>query len=318
MPFSDLIPDLTTRMPELRGRLTANASMAELTWLRVGGPAQVLFNPADEDDLAYFLANLPEEIAVTTVGVGSNLLVRDGGVEGVVIRLGGRLLGDIAVLGDRQIQAGTAALDARVAKAAADAGIGSLAFYAGIPGSIGGALRMNAGAHGGETKDVLVYANGVTRDGDFVTLTNAEMGFTYRHCAALEDIIFTSALFEGTASTVEAERAAIEHVQKTREATQPIKSRTGGSTFKNPPGTSSWKVIDAAGLRGFRVGGAHMSVMHANFLINDANATAHDVELLGETVRRRVFEHSGVKLDWEIKRIGAFAPGREVAPAFKA
>lgn len=315
MPFPDLVPDLSARMPELRGRLTANASMAELTWLRVGGPAQVLFNPADEDDLAYFLANLPEEIPFTTVGVGSNLLVRDGGVEGVVIRLGGRLLGDIAVLGDGQIQAGTAALDARVAKTAAEAGIGGLAFYAGIPGSIGGALRMNAGAHGGETKDVLVYANGVTRDGDFVTLTNAEMGFTYRHCAAPDDIIFTSALFKGSASTPEAERAAIEHVQKTREATQPIKSRTGGSTFKNPPGTSSWKVIDAAGLRGFRVGGAHMSQMHANFLINDENATAYDVEMLGETVRKRVFEHSGVRLEWEIKRIGAFAPGKDVAPA---
>jgi UDP-N-acetylmuramate dehydrogenase len=316
MSFPDLVPALSSKMPELRGRLTPNASMAELTWLRVGGPAQVLFNPADEDDLAYFLAELPSELAITVVGVGSNLLVRDGGVEGVVIRLGGRVLGDIAVVDEGRIQAGAAALDQRVAKAAADAGIGSLAFYAGIPGSIGGALRMNAGAHGGETKDVLVYANAVTRDGDFVTLTNAEMGFTYRHTAAPEDLIFTSALFQGTASTPEAERAAIEHVQKTREVTQPIKTRTGGSTFKNPPGSSSWKVIDAAGLRGFRVGGAHMSEMHTNFLINDQSATARDVELLGETVRQRVFEHSGVKLEWEIKRIGKFAPGQEVAPAF--
>ena len=316
MLFPDLVPALTTRMPELRGRLTPNASMAELTWLRVGGPAQVLFNPADEDDLAYFLAELPDGVAVTVVGVGSNLLVRDGGVEGVVIRLGGRLLGDIAVIDDGHVQAGAAALDQRLAKAAAEAGIGSLAFYAGIPGSIGGALRMNAGAHGGETKDVLVHANAVTREGDFVTLTNAEMGFTYRHCAAPEDLVFTSALFRGTPSTPEAERAAIEHVQKTREATQPIKTRTGGSTFKNPPGTSSWKVIDAAGLRGFRVGGAHMSEMHANFLINDQSSTARDVEALGETVRKRVLEHSGVELEWEIKRIGLFEPGQEVTPAF--
>jgi UDP-N-acetylmuramate dehydrogenase len=316
MVFPDVTPELAARMPKLRGRLTANASMADLTWLRVGGPAQALYTPADEDDLALFLANRPSRLPVVVVGVGSNLLVRDGGVPGVVIRLAGRAFGETRVLPDLRIQAGAAALDQRVAKLAAEAGIGGLAFYAGIPGTIGGALRMNAGAHGGETKDVLEYATGVNGDGDFVTLSNAEMGFTYRHCVVPEDVVFTSALFRGAASTPEAERAAIAHVQAAREATQPIRSRTGGSTFKNPPGTSSWKAIDAAGLRGFRVGGAHMSEMHANFLINDEGATAHDVETLGETVRRRVFERSGIRLEWEIARIGVFAPGREVAPAF--
>jgi UDP-N-acetylmuramate dehydrogenase len=313
MPFPDIVPDLEKRLPKLRGRLTPNAPMADLTWLRVGGPAQVLFNPADEDDLAYVLGNLPEGLPVTVVGVGSNLLVRDGGVEGVVIRLGGRAFGEVRPLDAGRIEAGAAALDTRLAKSAAEAGIGGLAFFAGIPGSVGGALRMNAGAHGGETRDVLVYANAVTLDGDMVTFSNAEMGFTYR-ASLPDDVVFTTALFQGTPSSPEAELAAISHIQKTREETQPIKSRTGGSTFKNPPGGSAWRVIDAAGLRGFRVGGAHMSEMHANFVINDAEATAYDVELLGETVRRRVFEHSGVRLDWEIKRIGRFAPGREVEP----
>jgi UDP-N-acetylmuramate dehydrogenase len=312
--FADITPELTERIPGLRGRLSANASMADLTWLRVGGPAQVLFSPADAEDLALFMTHRPADLPVTVVGVGSNLLVREGGVPGVVIRLGGRAFGDIAVTGPLRVTAGGAALDARVAKAAAEAGIGRLAFYAGIPGSIGGALRMNAGAHGGETKDVLAEAHGVTGDGRLVRFSLADMGFTYRHCGVPEDVIFTSAVFEGSPSTPEAELAAIAHVQQTREATQPIKSRTGGSTFKNPPGQSSWRVIDAAGLRGFRVGGAHMSDMHANFLINDRDATAFDVELLGETVRRRVFEHSGVRLEWESKRIGLFAPGREVAP----
>jgi UDP-N-acetylmuramate dehydrogenase len=316
MAFPDLVPALASAMPALRGRLQANVTMADLTWLRVGGPAQVLFSPTDAEDIAYFLAHRPAQVPVTVVGVGSNLIVRDGGVPGVVVRLTPRAFGAVAVEGPRHVRAGAAVLDQRVAKAAAEAGIGGLAFFAGIPGSIGGALRMNAGAHGGETKDVLVAVRAVTGQGRIVTLSNPEMKFTYRHCGVAEDVIFLDALFEGPESTREKEIAAIAHVQATREATQPIKNHTGGSTFKNPPGGSSWRAIDAAGLRGFRIGGAHMSEMHANFLINDKGATAHDVELLGETVRRRVYEHSGIKLDWEIRRIGVFQEGREVDPAF--
>jgi len=313
---SPLAEALAAALPDLRGRLTPNASMADLTWLRVGGAAEVLYTPADEADLAYFLAGCPPETQVTVVGVGSNLLVREGGVGGVVIRLAPRAFGEIRILEGHVIEAGAAVLDARLAKAAAEAGIAGFSWYAGVPGTIGGALRMNAGAHGGETKDRLVSARHVTRDGRIVTLSNAEMGFTYRHSAVPEDVVFTSATYRGEAGDPARLSAEIADVQAKREATQPVKSRTGGSTFKNPAGTSSWKVIDAAGMRGFRVGGAHMSEMHANFLINDRDATAYDVELLGETVRRRVFEHSGVRLEWEIKRIGAFAPGREVAPAY--
>lgn len=314
--FPDLVPDLLGRMPGLRGRLQANVSLADLTWLRVGGPAQILFSPADVEDLAHFLMRCPADMPVTVVGVGSNLLVREGGVPGVVIRLAGRAFGDTTAMPDHQLRTGAATLDARLAKFAAEAGIGGLAFYAGIPGSIGGALRMNAGAHGGETSQVLCTAEAVSRAGDIVTLSAGEMGFAYRHTAAPDGLIFTGAVFQGRPSSVEQERAAIEEVQRTREATQPIKTRTGGSTFKNPPGASAWKVIDAAGLRGFRVGGAHMSTMHTNFLVNDLNATAYDVESLVETVRARVRDHSGIELDWEIKRIGEFAPGREVAPAW--
>jgi UDP-N-acetylmuramate dehydrogenase len=303
MTFPDLTPDLKAAMPELRGRLTANQSLAELTWFRVGGPAQVLFTPADEDDLAYFLARLPAELPVCVVGVGSNLIVRDGGLPGVVIRLGPRGFGDASAQGD-VVTAGAAALDKRVAEAAAAANLAGLEFFFGIPGTVGGALRMNAGANGAETKDVLIEASGVGRDGEKHVFTNAEMKFVYRNSGVDASIIFTSARFQGKPASSEAIRARMNEVQAHRETAQPIREKTGGSTFKNPPGNSAWKLVDAAGCRGLRVGGAQVSEMHCNFLINTGDATAADIETLGETVRTRVKENSGIELQWEIKRIG--------------
>ena len=301
--FPDITPDLKAAMPQLRGRLLANQSLAELTWFRVGGPAQLLFTPADEDDLGYFLANLPHEIPVTVVGVGSNLIVRDGGLPGVVIRLSPRGFGDASVDGDT-VSAGAAALDKRVAETAAAANIGGLEFFFGIPGTIGGALRMNAGANGAETKDILVEASGIGRDGNTHRLSNAEMKFAYRNSGADPSIIFTSARFRGRIAAPDAIRARMDEVQSHRETAQPIREKTGGSTFKNPPGHSAWKLIDAAGCRGLRVGGAQVSELHCNFLINTGAATGHDIETLGETVRTRVKQNSGIELHWEIKRIG--------------
>jgi UDP-N-acetylmuramate dehydrogenase len=302
MTFPDITADLKSRMPELRGRLFANQPLAELTWFRVGGPAQVLFMPEDEDDLAYFLHNLPDAIPVVVIGLGSNLIVRDGGVPGVVIRLG-RGFNDIMVEGLR-IRAGTAVPDVKVARAAQEAGIAGLAFLRGIPGGIGGALRMNGGAYGRETRDALVEARGVDRSGNIRVYSNADLHYTYRHCGAPEDVIFTQGLFEGRTGDRAAIAAEMEKITESREATQPIKSRTGGSTFKNPHGHKAWQLIDAAGCRGLVVGDAQVSEMHCNFLINRGQASASDIETLGETVRRRVKETSGVTLEWEIKRIG--------------
>jgi UDP-N-acetylmuramate dehydrogenase len=287
-----------------RGRLSYDAPLAPYTWFRVGGPAEALASPADEDDLAYLLAALPEEIPVTVIGVGSNLIVREGGVRGVVIRLGGRAFGAIEMAPDCRVIAGAAALDAQVAKAAAEADIDGLAFLRGVPGAIGGALRMNAGAHGGEIKDVLVEAQGFDRAGRRVRFDHSAMGFSYRHSEAPQDVVFTRAVFQGRPG----ERAAIEaemaRITAARESSQPIREKTGGSTFKNPPGAKAWRLIEAAGCRGLVVGDAQVSTMHCNFLINRGAATAADIEALGEEVRRRVFETSGVTLEWEIKRIG--------------
>jgi UDP-N-acetylmuramate dehydrogenase len=302
MSFPDLVPELKAKAPKLRGRLLPNQSLAELTWFRVGGPAQVLFMPEDEGDLAYFLGALPADIAVTVVGLGSNLIVRDGGVAGVVVRLG-RGFNDVTVDGMRVV-AGTAVPDVKVARSAQEASIAGLAFLRGIPGAIGGALRMNGGAYKGETKDVLVEARAVDRQGRIHMLSNADMHYTYRHCGAPEDFIFTQATFEGTSGDRAAIAAEMDKITESREATQPIKSRTGGSTFKNPPGGKAWQLIDAAGCRGLVVGGAQVSELHCNFLINLGTATAADIETLGETVRKRVKESSGVDLEWEIKRIG--------------
>ncbi len=302
MSFPDIVPALKVCMPELRGRLLSNQSLDELTWFRVGGPAQTFFMPQDENDLAYFMKNLPTEISVTVIGAGSNLIVRDGGVPGVVVRLG-RGFNEIKVEEGHRIAAGTAMLDVMVARAAQAAGIAGLAFYSGIPGSIGGALRMNGGAYGGETKDVLIEASGVDRQGNVRTFSNAEMGFSYRHCSVADDVIFTGAVFQGRAGDPEEIAAEMASIKTKREKTQP-RNRTGGSTFKNPPGHSAWQLVDDAGCRGLKVGQAKVSELHSNFLINLEGASATDIETLGETVRARVKAHSGVELEWEIKRIG--------------
>lgn len=314
MTFADITADLRERMPDLRGRLSANVSLADITWFRVGGPAEVLFTPADEADLAYFLKHKPKDLPAFVLGLGSNLLVRDGGVPGAIIRLG-RGFADVKAEPGHRLRAGTAVPDVKVARAAADAGIAGLAFYRGIPGSIGGALRMNAGAHGSETKDVLVEARAVDPQGNVHVLSHADMGFAYRHSAVPRDWIFTEALFEGTPGDPEEIVRAMDEVADYREQNQPIKERTGGSTFKNPPGESAWRLIDAAGCRGLRVGGAIVSEKHCNFLINDQGATGEDIERLGETVRARVRESTGVSLDWEIIRLGRPVDGRPVGEA---
>jgi UDP-N-acetylmuramate dehydrogenase len=302
MTFPDIVPELKRRLPNLRGRLIANQPLGEFTWFRVGGPAQALFMPEDENDLAYALGNLPNEVPVTVIGAGSNLIVRDGGVEGLVIRLG-RGFNNIASDDNHRVTAGTAMLDVMVARAAQKAGIAGLAFLSGIPGTIGGALRMNGGAYGGETKDILIEARGIDRAGNIRTFANADMGFSYRHCSVPEDVIFTSAVLQGRAGEPEAIAAEMGAIKDKREASQP-RNRTGGSTFKNPAGNNAWRVIDAAGCRGLKIGDAQVSELHCNFLINLGHATASDIETLGETVRERVKANSGVELEWEIKRIG--------------
>jgi len=308
LTFPDITSDLKAKLPDLKGRLSANVPLADITWFRVGGPAQVLFAPADEGDLAYFLTGISPELPVTLVGLGSNLLVRDGGLPGVVVRLG-RGFAAVAAEPDHRVRAGTAVPDVKVARAAAEAGIAGLAFYRGIPGSIGGALRMNAGAHGRETKDVLIEARAVDRKGNVHVLTLADMGFTYRHAGVPTDFILTEALFQGAPGDPAAILREMEEVADYREKNQPIRERTGGSTFKNPPGASAWKLIDEAGCRGLRIGGAKVSDMHCNFLINEGGATGEDIERLGETVRARVKARSGVTLQWEIIRLGMPLPG---------
>jgi UDP-N-acetylmuramate dehydrogenase len=303
MTFPDIVPDLKRKLPGLRGRLLANQSLAELTWFRVGGPAQALFMPEDEADLAYLMASLPREVLVTVIGLGSNLIVRDGGVAGVVIRLG-RGFNDVTAEPGQRVRAGAAVPDLRVAKAAQEAGVAGLAFMRGIPGAVGGALRMNGGAYGTETRDVLIEARGVDRAGTIRIYTNAEMNFGYRHCGVADDVVFTEALYQGRPGDPSAIAAEMDAITAKREETQPVKSRTGGSTFKNPLPHKAWQLIDAAGCRGLTIGGAQVSALHCNFLINRGNATAADIEALGEEVRRRVREQNGIELEWEIKRIG--------------
>jgi UDP-N-acetylmuramate dehydrogenase len=308
LTFPDITDDLKAKLPDLKGRLSANVPLADITWFRVGGPAQVLFAPADEADLAYFLKGVAPELPITMVGLGSNLLVRDGGLPGVVVRLG-RGFATVTAEPDHRVRAGTAVPDVKVSRAAAEAGIAGLAFYRGIPGSIGGALRMNAGAHGRETKDVLIAARAVDRKGDIHVLTLNAMGFTYRHAGVPADFILTEALFQGTPGDPVAIQREMEEVADYREKNQPIRERTGGSTFKNPPDASAWKLIDEAGCRGLRIGGARVSDMHCNFLINEGGATAEHIERLGETVRARVKAQSGITLQWEIIRLGLPLPG---------
>lgn len=307
-----LLEKLGGRLADLRGRITPDAEMDKITWFRAGGLADALFQPADEDDLAAFLKAVPEEVPLTIVGVGSNLLVRDGGIQGFVVRLSAKGFGAADVISPTQIRAGAAIPDKRVAAVALEAGIGGFHFYHGIPGAIGGALRMNAGANGVETRERVVEVRALDRQGNAHVLSNADMGYAYRHSSAPAGLIFTSALFEGYAEDKAAIKEAMDAVQHHRETVQPIREKTGGSTFKNPEGTSAWKEIDKAGCRGLMVGGAQMSPMHCNFMINTGTATGYDLENLGETVRERVLEHSGIRLHWEIKRIGNFRPGREV------
>jgi UDP-N-acetylmuramate dehydrogenase len=298
------------RLPETRGRLLRDEALGPFTWFRVGGPADILFLPQDEDDLAAFLKGLDPAIPVTVLGVGSNTLVRDGGVEGVVIRLGKAFAAVEPQVGkkegDARIFAGAAALDAALAREAGKAGIAGLEFYRGVPGSVGGALVMNAGCYGSETKDVLVEAYALTRAGERLTLSNADLAYSYRRSAraAAEPLIFLGGLFEGQPGDPAAIAARMDEITARREQTQPIREKTGGSTFKNPPGQSSWKLVDEAGWRGKPFGGAMFSPLHANFLINTGEATAADLEGLGEAVRAEVKAKFGVDLDWEIKRIG--------------
>ena len=307
-----LLKKLDGKLSGLRGRLTADAGMDKITWFRAGGPAQVLFQPADEEDLSAFLKAVPEEIPILVVGIGSNLLVRDGGVPGFVVRLSAKGFGEVEQVSDTQLRAGAATPDKRVAAAALDAGLAGFHFYHGIPGGIGGALRMNAGANGMETRERVVEVRALDRNGEVQVLSNADMGYAYRHSSASPGLIFTSVLFEGIAGERDAIRQAMDEVQHHRETVQPVREKTGGSTFKNPEGTSAWKEIDKAGCRDLRVGGAQMSEMHCNFMINTGTATGHDLETLGETVRARVFENSGIRLHWEIKRLGLFRDGEPV------
>ena len=299
---------LLDRLPPVRGKLLADEVIAPFTWFRVGGPADALFLPKDEQDLADFLAATPDDIPVTVLGASSNVIVRDGGIAGVVVRLT-PAFGKVEASGLR-VTAGAAALDARVSQAAAQAGIAGMEFFSGVPGTIGGALRMNAGCYDRETKDVLVEAHALDRKGRRVTLKHSDFGFSYRHTEAPEDLIFVEAVFEGTKDEPAAIMARIEALKARREQTQPIREKTGGSTFANPdpPGTPNqrraWKLVDEAGMRGHRRGGAQVSELHCNFLINTGNATAADIEGLGEDVRAAVKAKSGVELRWEIKRIG--------------
>jgi UDP-N-acetylmuramate dehydrogenase len=304
---------LVDRLPAVRGRYTENAPLGPITWFRVGGPAEVMFRPVDVEDLAGFLAGKPGDVPVTVLGVGSNLLVRDGGVAGVVVRLGRGFAG-IAIEGER-VTAGAAALDVNVAVVARDAGIAGLEFLGGVPGTIGGALRMNAGAYGAETKDVVVDARAVDGEGRVRDLEPGDLGFGYRFCAVPRDWIFVSARLRGRFGDRAAIARRTEEIRTARERTQPVRSRTGGSTFANPPGAKAWELIERAGCRGLTRGGAKVSEKHCNFLINTGDATAADLEALGEEVRRRVFETSGVGLEWEIRRIGVAAEepmGREM------
>jgi UDP-N-acetylmuramate dehydrogenase len=311
-----LLERLRPLVPELRGRLTPDAPMSAVTWFRTGGRAEVLYQPADEDDLAMFMAALPDDVPVLVVGVGSNLLVRDGGLKGVVIRLSARGFGNIETIGDTQIKCGTAVPDKMLAGAARDAGLGGFHFYHGIPGAIGGALRMNAGANGTETCERVVEVYAVDRNGEKHTLSNADMGYSYRHSQAAKELIFTGALFEGYSEDKAIIQKKMDEVQHHRETVQPVKEKTGGSTFKNPEGHSAWKLVDEAGCRGLMVGQAQMSPMHCNFMINTGGATSHNLESLGETVRTRVLDNAGIRLEWEIKRLGEFASDQEPVQEF--
>lgn len=310
--WPDLLPRLQPWVGDVRGQLIPNQLLNEMTTLRVGGPAQLFYRPADEADLAFFLKHLPDDIRLTVVGLGSNLLIRDGGLDGVVIRLPAKAFGGIEILDGHRVQAGAAVPDVKVATAAAEAGIDGLWFYRGIPGGIGGALYMNAGCYKTETRDRMVELRAVTRQGEIVTLTNADMGYLYRKSNGPRGAVFTSAVYQGFPGDAQKILDEMRTVTERREGTQPTRAKTAGSTFKNPDGHSSWKLIDGAGGRGFTFGHAMMSEMHSNFLINMGEADAFEVETVGEMIRQKVRDKHGVELRWEVRRMGHFVPGREV------
>ncbi|MBB4122293.1 UDP-N-acetylmuramate dehydrogenase [Martelella radicis] len=307
-----LIDRLGKAASELRGRLVPDTGMERVTWLRAGGPAELLFQPLDEDDLRLFLEALPADVPLSVVGFGSNLLVRDGGLQGAVVRLSTKGFGQQEVAGENRIIAGAISPDKHIAGFAMDRGIGGFSFMYGIPGSLGGALAMNAGAHGSEIAERVVEIYGVNRKGEKVTIPREAMRYGYRSAAVPKGLIFTGALLEGFARERLVIRDEMEAVRHHRETVQPVQEKTGGSTFKNPDGQSAWRLIDEAGCRGLMIGGAQMSPMHCNFMINHGNASAYDLEYLGETVRERVYNHSGILLEWEIRRVGRFPAGRDV------
>jgi len=310
--WPDLIPSLQPWISDVRGQLVPNQPLDEMTTLRVGGPAQLFFRPVDEEDLAFFLKHLPAEIRVTVIGIGSNLLIREGGLDGVVIRLPAKGFGQIEILDGHRVRAGAAVPDVKVATASAEAGIDGLWFYRGIPGGIGGALYMNAGCYGTETRDRMVELRAVTRQGEIVTLTHEQMGYLYRKSNGPRGAVFTSGTYQGFAGDPEKILTEMRTVTERRESSQPTKAKTAGSTFKNPEGHSSWKLIDEAGGRGFTFGRAQMSEMHSNFLINMGEADAFEVETVGESIRQKVRDKHGIELKWEVRRMGHFLPGREV------
>lgn len=298
----------------VRGRMISDTPLAPFVWFRVGGSAELLFQPSDPDDLAFFLEKYGPDAPLTVIGVGSNVLIRDGGIPGVVVRLTAKGFGHVSREPGNRIRAGAALPDRRLALFALETGVAGLEFYYGIPGTIGAALRMNAGANGVETADRLIAAHAIDRGGRRRAIMKADMGFSYRSSSAPEDLIFTEAIFEGTSGEHDQIQAAMDAVEQHRDAAQPVREKTGGSTFVNPPGRKAWELIDAAGCRGLSIGDAMVSEKHCNFLINTGEASAYDLELLGETVRARVLEQSGFALEWEIKRIGRFADGLEVEP----
>ena len=309
----ELTEEIQNTLKNVEGQVIRGKSMSELTWFRVGGEASVIFQPADESDLRNFLKLLPHNIPIFTLGFGSNLLVREGGPSGIVIRLSGKGFGSITAEGNSRVRVGTAVPDRKLATETAKLGIGGFDFFAGIPGSIGGAIKMNAGAHGTETKDRVIEVRAIDRSGEFKILSNDELGFSYRYSNTPEDLIFTSVLMEGYQAKPDSIYRDMESVTEYREKKQPIRTRTSGSTFKNPSGYSAWELIDKAGCRGLQCGAAKVSEMHCNFLENTGTASATELEQLGEMVRKRVFDDSGILLEWEIKRIGNFVGGEEVA-----
>lgn len=307
-----LIERLGPATSSLRGRLVPNAPLDKVTWFRAGGPAELLFQPLDEDDLAIFLKALPADVPVTVIGVGSNILVRDGGIKGAVVRLSAKGFGSQERVGDTRIFAGAISPDKHIAGFAMDQGLGGFSFLYGIPGTLGGALKMNAGANGGDIAGRVVELYGMNRKGEKVTIARDDMHYGYRFSDAPADVVFTGALLEGYPEDRDVIRDEMEAVREHRETVQPVKEKTGGSTFKNPEGYSAWRLIDEAGCRGLMIGGAQISPQHCNFMVNLGHASGYDLEDLGETVRERVYNKSGILLEWEIKRLGSFMPGRLV------